>query len=144
MAIHHDKTAYGKLASAREDLSEERVLEMLRLLSETSEEAEETEKPCSHKSARRACAVGRKRRGEARFLWSARARRSAPFRAVRAGRPRFFPHRRLTSVEKAAFPYLPYFPRCPYLPCRRIESQDPQNGSWYNPLIRKEGEGWIG
>ena len=44
MAIHHDKTAYGKLASAREDLSEERVLEMLRLLSETSEEAEETEK----------------------------------------------------------------------------------------------------
>lgn len=44
MAIHHDKTAYEKLASAREDLSEERVLEMLRLLSETSEEAEETEK----------------------------------------------------------------------------------------------------
>ena len=44
MAIHHDKTAYGKLASAREDLSEERVLEMLRLLSETSEKAEETEK----------------------------------------------------------------------------------------------------
>lgn len=178
MAIHHDKTAYGKLASAREDLSEERVLEMLRLLSETSEEAEETEKrnvgtiektdresidqfaekrdrepdrpthrkgkPYSHKSARRACAVGRKRRGEARFRWSARARRSAPFRAVRAGRPRFFPHRRLTSVEKAAFPYLPYFPHSPYLPCRRIESQDPQNGSWYNPLIRKEGEGWIG
>ena len=32
MAIHHDKTAYGKLASAREDLSEERVLEMLRRL----------------------------------------------------------------------------------------------------------------
>lgn len=94
-------------ASAREDLSEERVLEMLRLLSETSEEAEETEKrnvgtiektdresidqfaekrdrepdrpthrkgkPYSHKSARRACAVGRKRRGEARFRWSARA-----------------------------------------------------------------------
>lgn len=101
-------------------------------------------KPYSHKSARRACAVGRKRRGEARFRWSARARRSAPFRAVRAGRPRFFPHRRLTSVEKAAFPYLPYFPHSPYLPCRRIESQDPQNGSWYNPLIRKEGEGWIG
>ena len=80
------------------------------------------DKPYFHKSTRRACAVGRKRRGEARFLWSARARRSAPFREVRAGRPRFFPHRRLTGVEKAAFPYLPYFPFPPYLPCRRIES----------------------
>ena len=29
MTIHHDKLAYGKLAASREDLSEERILEML-------------------------------------------------------------------------------------------------------------------
>lgn len=34
MTIHHDKLAYGKLASSREEVSEERLLEMARLLSE--------------------------------------------------------------------------------------------------------------
>ena len=34
MTIHHDKMAYGKLASTREDVSEERLNEMLLLLSE--------------------------------------------------------------------------------------------------------------
>ena len=29
MTIHHDKLAYGKLASTREELSEDRLLEML-------------------------------------------------------------------------------------------------------------------
>lgn len=29
MTIHHDKLAYGKLASQREDVSEERLLKML-------------------------------------------------------------------------------------------------------------------
>lgn len=34
MAIHHDKAAYGKLAKQSEDLSEERLAEMLKALSE--------------------------------------------------------------------------------------------------------------
>lgn len=37
MTIHHDKMAYGKLASAREEISEERLLEMLGELAETQE-----------------------------------------------------------------------------------------------------------
>lgn len=36
MAIHHDKLAYGKLASQREELSEEKLLEMTRLLAESA------------------------------------------------------------------------------------------------------------
>lgn len=38
MTIHHDKLAYGKLASSREDLSEERIAEMLKKLNEEEEE----------------------------------------------------------------------------------------------------------
>ena len=40
MTIHHDKMAYGKLASSREDVSEERLAEMLKLLAEDGEEEE--------------------------------------------------------------------------------------------------------
>ena len=38
MTIHHDKLAYGKLAASREDLSEERILEMLGELDEYGDE----------------------------------------------------------------------------------------------------------
>ena len=38
MTIHHDKLAYGKLASSREDLSEERIFEMLGELESYEEE----------------------------------------------------------------------------------------------------------
>lgn len=41
MTIHHDKLAYGKLASTREDLSEEKLAQMLKALSEEDEESEE-------------------------------------------------------------------------------------------------------
>lgn len=40
MTIHHDKTAYGKLASSREEVSEERLSEMLKKLAEEEEEGE--------------------------------------------------------------------------------------------------------
>ena len=46
MTIHHDKLAYGKLASNMEELDEERILKMLEILNaEKSEEKEEAEKP---------------------------------------------------------------------------------------------------
>lgn len=38
MTIHHDKLAYGKLASQSEELSEEKLLEMLSLLEEYNDE----------------------------------------------------------------------------------------------------------
>lgn len=38
MTVHHDKLAYGKLAASREDLSEESLEEMARLLSEPADE----------------------------------------------------------------------------------------------------------
>ena len=41
MTIHHDKLAYGKLASMQEDMSEDKLLKMLKAL---SEEGEETDK----------------------------------------------------------------------------------------------------
>lgn len=41
MTIHHDKLAYGKLASARKELSEEEIKKMLETLNE--EEREEKE-----------------------------------------------------------------------------------------------------
>ena len=44
MTIHHDKLAYGKLASTRENVSEERIAEMLKKLSE-EEEKEKNENP---------------------------------------------------------------------------------------------------
>lgn len=40
MTIHHDKLAYGKLASSREDVSEERLAEMLEKLNEKDEKEE--------------------------------------------------------------------------------------------------------
>ena len=42
MTIHHDKLAYGKLASSREDVSEKRLAEMLKKLNEEEENKEET------------------------------------------------------------------------------------------------------
>ena len=38
MTIHHDKLAYGKLASMQEDMSEDKLLKMLQNLSEEGEE----------------------------------------------------------------------------------------------------------
>ena len=43
MTIHHDKLAYGKLASMQEEMSEEKLLKMLQTLSEEGEEEEEKE-----------------------------------------------------------------------------------------------------
>lgn len=40
MTIHHDKLAYGKLAASREDLSDERIFEMLGELEEYADETE--------------------------------------------------------------------------------------------------------
>ena len=48
MTIHHDKLAYGKVASPTEDLSEEQISEMLKALSE-EEEAKEEEKDGENK-----------------------------------------------------------------------------------------------
>ena len=45
MAIHHDKLAYGKLASNMEEMSEEEILKMLENLDK--EEAEEEQKDTS-------------------------------------------------------------------------------------------------
>lgn len=44
MVIHHDKMAYGRLASSREDLSEEKLAEMLKRLNcdEREEEKEQS------------------------------------------------------------------------------------------------------
>lgn len=45
MTIHHDKMAYGKLAKTSEELSEEKLAEMLKKLnSEEEESAEEDTK----------------------------------------------------------------------------------------------------
>ena len=38
MTIHHDKLAYGKLASNKEELSVEQINEMLKQLNEEGEE----------------------------------------------------------------------------------------------------------
>lgn len=43
MTIHHDKIAYGKLATTSEELSEDALLEMLTALNEADED-EENEK----------------------------------------------------------------------------------------------------
>ena len=54
MTIHHDKMAYGKLISQREDLSEERLLEMLGMLSEEYDDEEDgAEKPSDTEGAER-------------------------------------------------------------------------------------------
>ena len=51
MTIHHDKLAYGKLASNMEELSEEDILKMLETLME--EEDEKTEENTSKNSENR-------------------------------------------------------------------------------------------
>lgn len=38
MTIHHDKLAYGKLASMQEEMSEEKLLKMLKALENEGEE----------------------------------------------------------------------------------------------------------
>ena len=50
MTIHHDKLAYGKLASNMEELSEEEILKMLELLQEEEENGEESAKNKTDKS----------------------------------------------------------------------------------------------
>lgn len=45
MTIHHDKLAYGKLASSREDVSEKRLEEMLKKLNE-KDEKQDTSADC--------------------------------------------------------------------------------------------------
>lgn len=47
MAIHHDKPAYGKLAKTSEELTEEKLLEMLKKLKE--EEEAESDKSSENK-----------------------------------------------------------------------------------------------
>lgn len=41
MTIHHDKLVYGRLASSREDLSEEKLAEMLKKMNRDESETEE-------------------------------------------------------------------------------------------------------
>lgn len=41
MTIHHDKLAYGRLARTSEELSEEKIQEMLKLLAEEENEEKE-------------------------------------------------------------------------------------------------------
>lgn len=43
MAIHHDKMAYGKLAKTSEELSEEKLAEMLKKLNSENEDDGEKE-----------------------------------------------------------------------------------------------------
>ena len=52
MTIHHDKLAYGKLASSVEELSDDEIAKMLKELSEADgEEIEQENKEQSKKSA---------------------------------------------------------------------------------------------
>ena len=44
MAIHHDKKAYGKLAPSQENVSEERLAEMLKKLKRETEEEDQEER----------------------------------------------------------------------------------------------------
>lgn len=49
MTIHHDKLAYGKLASMQEDMSEDKLLKMLKTLSKEGEkEGANEEKTALH------------------------------------------------------------------------------------------------
>ncbi len=41
MTIHHDKLAYGRLARTSEELSEEKIQEMLKLLAEEENKEKE-------------------------------------------------------------------------------------------------------
>ena len=53
MAIHHDKMAYGKLKPMKEELSEEALLDLVRLLNEEEDELEEKGKSCAKKEERK-------------------------------------------------------------------------------------------
>ena len=44
MTIHHDKLAYGKLSSLREELSEDKLIEMAKALSGQEDGGEKEEK----------------------------------------------------------------------------------------------------
>ena len=44
MTIHHDKLAYGKLASMQEEMSEDKLLKMLKALSDEEEGEEKQDK----------------------------------------------------------------------------------------------------
>ncbi|HIZ03477.1 MAG TPA: hypothetical protein H9727_04250 [Candidatus Borkfalkia avistercoris] len=44
MTIHHDKLAYGKLSSLREELSEDRLIEMAKALSGQEDGGKKEEK----------------------------------------------------------------------------------------------------
>ena len=50
MTIHHDKLAYGKLAKLNEELSEERLAQMIKELNGEEEEEQREENPTSTKS----------------------------------------------------------------------------------------------
>lgn len=50
MAIHHDKMAYGKLAKTSEELSEEKLAEMLKKLNSEDCEKDEQSSSCNKKS----------------------------------------------------------------------------------------------
>ncbi len=51
MTIHHDKLAYGKLASLSEELSEEKLLQMLKELDDDNEN--EQDKKENNESAKK-------------------------------------------------------------------------------------------
>lgn len=50
MTIHHDKMAYGNLASMKEELSEEKLLKMLEKLNGEEEKKEEAPKKEAHQT----------------------------------------------------------------------------------------------
>ena len=45
MTVHHDKLAYGKLASMREDCSENDLIQMLQRLPQEQEKSESSDNP---------------------------------------------------------------------------------------------------
>ena len=51
MTIHHDKLAYGKLASSMEEMTEEQLNEMLKQLSDEEELPEEEGKAADDKKS---------------------------------------------------------------------------------------------
>ena len=53
MTIHHDKLAYGKLASLTEEFSEDRLLEMVNSLSEEEENGEDKTNVSGEKDKRK-------------------------------------------------------------------------------------------
>lgn len=50
MAIHHDKMAYGRLAKTSEELSEEKLAEMLKKLNSEDCEEDDSSRPDDKKS----------------------------------------------------------------------------------------------